>query len=297
LKNPLDYNNINIDLHIHSTASDGTLTPVEILAMARELKLGAIAITDHDTIDGSKELLSLGIPSDIKFLTGVEISASWPSSFSLGGSLHILGYGIKIDNHLMNQTLNTLQEARKNRNPQIIKRLNKLGFDISMDDIIKEAGIDGQVGRPHIARVMIKKGFAASISDAFNQYLATGKPAYVDKYRVECHKAIEMIINAGGIPVLAHPVLLHMQSKESLEQFISTLTEMGLKGIEVYYSEHTPKDVAYYENIAQKNGLIMTGGSDFHGSLKPTIKMGSGTGNLSVPYAVYEKLIRNLDEP
>lgn len=289
MKNPLDCN--NIDLHIHSTASDGTLTPVEILAMARELKLGAIAITDHDTIDGPRELLSLGIPLDIKFLTGVEISASWPSSFSLGGSLHILGYGIKIDDPLMNQALDTLQEARKNRNPKIIKLLNKFGCDISMDDIIKEAGPDGQVGRPHIARVMIKKGFVASITDAFDQYLATGKPAYVDKYRIECHKAVEMILNAGGIPVLAHPVLLQIESNESLEKFISTLTEMGLKGIEVYYSDHTSKDIAYYKNIAQNNGLIMTGGSDFHGSLKPTIKMGSGKGDLSVPYTVYENLI------
>ena len=291
MRNPLDYKNLHIDLHIHSTASDGTLTPVEILAMARELKLGAIAITDHDTIDAPRELLSLGIPSDIKFLTGVEISTSWPSSFSVGGSLHILGYGMRIDDHFLNQTLNALQDARKNRNPQIIKRLNKFGFDMSMDDVIKEAGQGGQVGRPHIARVMIKKGFAASITDAFDQYLATGKPAYVDKYRIECHKAIEMILNAGGIPVLAHPVLLQIESNESLEKFISTLTEMGLKGIEVYYSEHTSKDIAYYKNIAQNNGLIMTGGSDFHGSLKPTIKMGSGKGDLSVPYTVYENLI------
>jgi len=296
LKNPLDYNNRHIDLHIHSTASDGTLTPVEILAMARKLKLAAIAITDHDTIDAPRELLSLGIPSDIKFLTGVEISASWPSSFLVGGSLHILGYGMRIDDLFLNQTLSALQDARKNRNPQIIKRLNSFGFDISMDDVIKEAGEGGQVGRPHIARVMIKKGFAASIPDAFDQYLATGKPAYVDKYRVECHKAIEIILNAGGIPVLAHPVLLQIDSNESLEKFVSILTGMGLKGIEVYYSEHTPENITYYKNIAQKNGLIMTGGSDFHGSLKPTIKMGSGTGNLSVPYTVYENLISAIND-
>ncbi|MBL0700686.1 MAG: PHP domain-containing protein [Desulfosarcina sp.] len=287
----MDCNNGNIDLHIHSTASDGTLTPVEILAMARSLKLAAIAITDHDTIDGAKELLANGIPSDIQFLTGVEISASWPSNFPRTGSLHILGYGIKLNDHLLNQTLDALQKARKNRNPQIIKRLNSFGLDISMDDIIQEAGTDGQIGRPHIAQVMIKKGFAASINEVFEAYLGTGRPAYVDKYRVECSRAIEIICASGGIPVLAHPVLMQMESREHLEKFVVTLTEMGLKGIEVYYPEHTPENTAFYQTIAKKNGLMMTGGSDFHGSLKPTIKMGSGKGSLSVPYSLFEKLI------
>jgi predicted metal-dependent phosphoesterase TrpH len=287
----LDYNNGTIDLHIHSTASDGTLTPVEILAMARSLKLAAIAITDHDTIDGSKELVAHGIPSDIQFLTGVEISASWPPNFSGTGSLHILGYGIRLNDYLLNQTLDALQKARKNRNPQIIKRLNNFGFHISMEDIIKEAGTDGQIGRPHIAQVMLKQGFVESINEAFDQYLGTGRPAYVDKYRVECSKAIEIIQAAGGIPVLAHPVLIKMESKEHFEKFVIALTGMGMKGIEVYYPEHTSEDTAFYKRIAKKNGLIMTGGSDFHGSLKPAIQMGSGKGNLSVPYALFEKLI------
>ncbi len=287
----MDCKNGTIDLHIHSTASDGTLSPVEILTMARSLKLAAIAITDHDTIDGSKELIAHGIPSDIQFLTGVEISASWPSNFYRIGSLHILGYGIRLNDHLLNQTLDALQEARKNRNPQIIERLNNFGFHISMDDIIKEAGTDGQIGRPHIAQVMIKKGFVASINEAFDQYLGTGRPAYVDKYRVECSRAIEIIQAAGGIPVLAHPVLMQMESRENLEKFVVTLTEMGLKGIEVYYPEHTPENTAFYQTIAKKNGLMMTGGSDFHGSLKPTIQMGSGKGSLSVPYGLFEKLI------
>lgn len=292
----MDCDNVNIDLHIHSTASDGTLTPVEILEMARDLKLGAIAITDHDTIDGSKELISLGIPSDIKFLTGVEISASWPPPFFENGSLHILGYGIRLNDHRLNQTLNILQRARENRNPQIIKRLNNFGFDISMTDIIEEAGPDGQIGRPHIAQVMLKKNFAVSINDAFDQYLGTGKPAYVDKYRVECSQAIEIIRSAGGIPVLAHPVLLKIKSNEEFEKFITVLINMGLKGIEIYYPELTPELTAYYKTIAQKNKLLMTGGSDFHGSLKPTIKMGSGNGDLAVPYELYKKLINAIFE-
>ncbi len=292
----MDYKSGNIDLHIHSTASDGTLTPVEILALARNLKLAAIAITDHDTIAGSKELLYQGIPSDIQFLTGVEISASWPPNFSGNGSLHILGYGIGLDDQTLNNTLDTLQKARKNRNPQIINRLNSVGFDISMEDVIKEAGADGQIGRPHIARVMVRKGFVASMGEAFEQYLGTDRPAYVDKYRVACSRAIEIIRTAGGIPVLAHPVLLQMESNEFLKKFVIALTAMGLQGIEIYYPEHTPEDVELYQSIAKNNKLLMTGGSDFHGSLKPSVSMGSGTGSLSVPYKLFERLTRETVE-
>ena len=147
-----------IDLHIHSTASDGTLSPAEILKLAQKLKLRAIAITDHDTIDGSKEALQAGIPPSVKFLTGVEISASSPPSISHAGSFHILGYSIRLDDPQLNKTLAVLQQARKNRNPQIVERLNSMGFEFSLKDVAKEIG-DGQLGRPHIARYLIKKGF------------------------------------------------------------------------------------------------------------------------------------------
>ena len=282
-----------IDLHIHSTASDGTLSPAEILALARDLNLAAIAITDHDTINGSKEALSIGIPPSLKFLTGVEISASPPPSFSYSGSLHILGYSIKIDNPLLNKTLAALQEARKNRNPGIIDRLNSMGVAISMDELLNEVG-GGQLGRPHIARFMVKKGYVESIKEAFNKYLGKGKPAYVDKYRVECSKAIEVILGAGGIPVIAHPFLLNPRNIEDIEELVITLKAMGLKGIEVYYSEHSQDNISKLEDIANRHELLMTGGSDFHGSLKPEIKMGSGKGDLFVPYILYERLMESI---
>lgn len=200
----MDYNNnATIDLHIHSTASDGTFSPAEILALAQDLNLAAIAITDHDTVNGSKEALGIGVPPSLKFLTGVEISAAPPPSFPYSGSFHILGYSIKIDDPLLNKTLATLQEARKNRNPEIIGRLNSMSVAVSMDELLNEVG-DGQLGRPHIARLMVKKGYVESIKEAFDKYLGKGKPAYVDKYRIDCSSAIEVILEALCIVGLSY---------------------------------------------------------------------------------------------
>jgi len=284
-------NDRGIDLHIHSTASDGTFSPREILALAKKHNLAAIAITDHDTIDGSKEAIDNGIPPEIKFLTGVEISAAPPLSFSCSGSLHILGYSFRLDDPVLNYTLQTLQLARKNRNPGIIERLKNLGFDISIEEVIEFAG-GGQTGRPHIARLMTEKGFVVSINEAFDKYLGKGKPAYVDKYRVECGKAIEIITGAGGIPILAHPSLINIDNGRSLEELIVGLKEMGIKGIEAYYPEHSKAQVSSYIKLAERHKLIITGGTDFHGSLKPNISMGSGKGDFHVPYYLYENLIK-----
>lgn len=288
----MDYNkHLGIDLHIHSTASDGTLSPSEILSSSASLQLGAISITDHDTISGSQDALRYGIPPSMKFLTGVEISATPPSSFPCSGSFHVLGYAFKLDDPTLNQTLDVLQQARKNRNPRIINRLNKLGFDISLDEVLQEAG-GGQLGRPHIARVLIKKGLVSSINEVFDKYLGKNKAAYVDKYRVDCAEAIKIISGAGGIPVLAHPGLIKSKSDKTYEDLLITLKEMGLKGVEVYYPEHSPKVTAHFAELAQRYQLLLTGGTDFHGSLKPEIKLGSGKGDLFVPFNLYERLIQ-----
>jgi predicted metal-dependent phosphoesterase TrpH len=287
----LEYKNrLGIDLHIHSTASDGSLTPADIIDHAQKLNLAAIAITDHDSVDGSKEALQIDIPPSLHFLTGVEISAAHPPFFPGSGSFHILGYAIHLDNRDLNQALSKLQDARKNRNPEILKRLNKLGFRISLEEVNQEVG-EGQLGRPHIAYAMLKKGFVASINEAFDKYLGNAGPAYVDKDRIECEQAISIIRAAGGVPVLAHPAFLNIENDQKLDALLQNLVKIGLAGIEVYYPGHSPQQIRQYTELAENYGLLMTGGTDFHGSITPDTKMGSGDGDLFVPYTLYKELI------
>ncbi len=286
----MDYkDNIRIDLHIHSNASDGTSTPSEIITMAQDFGLGAIAITDHDTLAGSKEALGLAIPATIELVTGIEISARPIAPFDFVSSYHILGYFIRLDDPVLNRTLDELQQIRRTRNQKILQRLNSMGIMITMQELSK--GLDaGEVGRPHIATALLEKNIVHSIDEAFDQYLGQGKPAYVDKQRLSCQKAIQIISDAGGVPVLAHPGLLNIHEESTLEALVVALKERGLKGIEVYYPEHSEQQVQQLLRIASSNDLLLTGGTDFHGVYKPELKMGIGYGALHVPFGLFESL-------
>jgi 3',5'-nucleoside bisphosphate phosphatase len=283
-----------IDLHIHSTASDGTLTPAEILVLAENLHLRAISITDHDTVEGNRDLLHKGVSHSINFLTGVEISAFPPPLFPVFGSFHILGYGININDNALNHTLTLLQDARKNRNPHIIRKLNALGIKVDLNQVRQFSG-KCQLGRPHIAQYLVHEGFVHSIDEAFEKYLGKGKAAYVEKFRISSQDAIKLILDAGGLPVLAHPYLLKLEKGVDFEELVAELKSFGLKGIEIHYPEHPPEAVRFYGRIAKKYNLIITGGTDFHGDIKPEIKLGSGLGNLFVPYELYENIINILN--
>lgn len=279
-------NSARIDLHIHSSASDGTLSPLEIAERALSLNLKAIAITDHDTVNGLRQIQA-NLPQELAFLNGVEISTSAPKTCRHQGSLHILGYGFNMEDAELNRHLTILQDVRKNRNPQIIAKLNQLGFPMQLEDI--EAPEDGQVGRPHIARHMIKKGYVNSIDEAFDLYLGTGKVAYVDKYRIDCELAFELILNAGGLPVLAHPGLINLPEDE-LEAAVDTMVEMGLKGIEALYPAHDKVKNQLFFRLARKHKLVVTGGTDFHGPVNQGFEIGFGMGDFYVPYEIYERL-------
>lgn len=278
-----------IDLHIHSIASDGTLSGPDIVKKAQQLGLSAISITDHDTLAGTRDALNIGIPETLGFVTGVEISTEPPLAFSLSGSMHLLGYGIRVDDPALNAELAKLQKARANRNPEIVRRLNHLGISLSYESL--SASCDGQLSRPHIAREMIEKGYVSSINEAFDKYLGKGKPAYVDKYRLDWQRAIQVIRESGGVAVLAHPCLLNLPDDEALESLIGILTSAGLGGLEVYYPEHTVSQTLRYKALALRYRLKMTGGTDFHGALTPQIQMGVGRGDLFIPYTLYENLI------
>ncbi len=289
-----------IDLHIHSTASDGSFTPTEIINMAISKSINAIAITDHDTIDGVKEVIEAGIPHNLEFITGLEISAQPLPGYGDDGSIHILGYGFSIYDRQINITLEKLREARANRNPLILERLQQLGFALTMDEVIAISG-SGQIGRPHIAKAMVEKGYASSFDDAFDRYLGKGKPAYIDKFRLSCMDAIKIITEAGGVPVLAHPGLIKIDNPSypnryyPIEYFISQLIGMGLMGIEVFHTDHCEEQSRYFAKLAQKKGLLMTGGSDFHGTMKPKVEMGSGIGNLAISNDHYKALCLAVD--
>ncbi|MCP3871877.1 MAG: ribonuclease III [Desulfobacteraceae bacterium] len=284
-----------IDLHIHSTASDGSNSPLGLLALSKEAGVKAISITDHDTLEGIKEVFEHPLPSTPEIISGVEISCEPPSDFKDAGSIHLLGYGFSVYDKKLNAILDDAKKARTLRNPEIIERLKSLGFNISIEQVEKRFGAK-QTGRPHIAELMKELGYVKTFREAFDKYLGKDKPAYVDKYKVSCRKAIRTILEAGGIPVLAHPGLLSFNKKNQIGKFIDTLVTYGLEGLEVYYSDHDAEMTLFYENLANKNNLVMTGGSDFHGSFHEEIHLGLGKNNLNIDYSIFKILSRRLDE-
>ena len=274
----------NVDLHLHTTASDGVRTPSEIVNYAKDKGLQAIAITDHDTIEGLDEGLSEGDRIGFEVIPGVEISAEHSP-----GSMHLLGYLLDIHHPLLKGKLNYLQKARAERNPKIIENLNRLGVRINYEEVVKASG-GGQVGRPHFAQVLLEKGYVRSFQEAFDRFLGKRAPAYVDKIRFKAKEAISFIREAGGVAVLAHPKTLGMSDFIALERIVFELMEAGLKGMEVYYPEHSSLEVAQFKALAERCGLLMTGGTDYHGIEKENLDIGVGRGEMRLPYSLVEGL-------
>ncbi|HDQ41809.1 MAG TPA: PHP domain-containing protein [Desulfonatronum sp.] len=268
-----------IDLHTHSTASDGTLTPSELMLAAKKTGLEAIALTDHDTTGGLEEAMILAEKLGIEFIPGCELSVVSPS-----GNMHILGYWIPVGMSKLSQSLESLRQRRHERNHMIMAKLNALGMEIAYEDVLAVAGGDA-VGRPHIAQVMHAKGFVDSISTAFRVYLGSEGRAYVPKEKLGPRQAIDLLKSVGATVVLAHPFLLGLQGPD-LRGVIRQLKEYGLDGLEAYYTLHRPDQTLAYVQIARDLDLLVTGGSDFHGTVKPDVHLGIGFGNLFVPYSI-----------
>jgi len=280
-----------IDLHIHTSVSDGTCSPREIVSLAQKQRLKAIAITDHDTVDGNEEAIKAGKEIGLEVIPGVEISVDWDRR-----PIHILGYYIDWKNKKLEAELQNLIEFREERNPQIIKKLNLLGLNISYDEVKMMAG-EGTVGRPHFAQVLIEKGYVKNGEEAFKKYLRRGAPAYVEKKRLSPQEGIQLIRNSGGIAVLAHPFAIEDINDRKMEQFIIQFKPKGIEGIEVFYSMHTTQQTLQLQAIAKRHNLLMTGGSDFHGELKPKIFLGRGFGHMRVPYELVIRMKKKLNNP
>ena len=276
-----------IDLHMHSTFSDGTMTPACLVAEAREIGLEAIALTDHDNTAGIDELLAAcnggNGSSDVLGIPGVEISAE-----TKGGTLHLLGYFLDHTSPTLCEALHRVQTGRQARNKIILKRLNDLGILLGWEDVTCHAGSD-VVGRPHFAAALVDKGKVKSRREAFDRYLAKGQPAYVNRFRFSPGEGISLITNSGGVAVLAHPSTL-MLEKRALRDFVASLRDMGLGGIEAYYPGHGTGQIDTYEKLAKDLDLVTTGGSDYHGAASPHIAMGRGFGSLKIPFRIVDEL-------
>lgn len=272
-----------VDLHLHTTHSDGSCTPTELIGLAHEAGVTTLAITDHDIMTGISEARIAADQYEIEIIPGVEISSIMGNS-----ELHILGYFLDWQDAGLNERFKTLRDSRHRRNPQIIERLQGLGIDLTYDQVRALAGSDS-VGRPHIARALMNKGVVTSAKEAFDKFLGEGKPAYVPRELPSPAEAIHWIKSARGLAVLAHPTWVKLTDR-SLTELLRQLTAEGLDGVEVYYSSHTPRQTREYLSLAQQLGLLVTGGSDFHGLTKPDIEVGIGKGSLHIPATLLPKM-------
>ncbi len=280
-----------IDLHLHSTNSDGSETPEELVMGGRRAGLTAMALTDHDNMGGIAEFLAACRTQGMTGIAGVEISAAVEEGH---GTLHILGYGADPEHPLMKENLDRVLDGRAWRNEQILARLNELGLELDWSEVQACAGED-VVGRPHIAQALIGRDYVSSVAEAFDRYLAKGCPAYVDRYRLYPEEGISMIREAGGVAVIAHPFTWETDEAR-LEAGLRELKAQGLAGVEAMYSEYKAEQTITLLRLAKRLGLLTTGGSDYHGLAKPDIALGRGFGTLCVPDEYLTPLLRALGE-
>ena len=274
------------DLHMHSTHSDGTLTPRELVEMAHAKRLAAIALTDHDTVSGVAEAQAAGRELGVRVLPGVEISVECTSK-----NVHMLGYCFGAGSAMLRDRLAEIARGREERNLRMIDKLNALGMDVTYEEVRAESG--GEiVGRPHFARVLERKGYVPSFREAFDRFLGSKGAAYVDRLRFTPEDSVAMIREAGGVAVLAHPMLIGLRGDDTVEGIVALLKNVGLQGIECHYSENTPEQTGQSLELARRFDLLATGGSDFHGTRKEGLEMGTGHGALRVPVECADALER-----
>lgn len=281
-----------IDLHIHSTASDGSDSPSAIAEQAASLHLAAFALTDHDTLEGLEEAETAAQRLGVPFVRGCEVSThtEW-------GAAHFLGLWLPHDKERLTELQETLEVVRKDRaerNFRMTEKLQELGFPVNYEEVTAIAG-NKVVARPHFAELLVKKGIVKTEVEAFEKYLGNGKPAYIPRKVLSPEEAVELLKRSGALVVMAHPRLLKAPRK-ALEQLIARLVPLGLDALEAYHSEHKPNDVRICVELARKYGLHLSGGSDYHGTHKKYIRMGYGKGSLCVRRGIYDDLLQYRED-
>lgn len=277
-----------IDLHSHTNESDGTLTPADLVALAVERKIEALAISDHDTFAGFDQALPLAQAQGLDLVCGIELSTRVKGSKTR--TVHLLAYFLRTPPPAaFREWLDELIAGRRDRNQRLITSLREKGIEIDLAEVERIGRT--LTGRPHFARILIDKGYVNSYEEAFRRYLGETAPTYVERFAPYVPEAIQRVNEAGGMPVLAHPIRLAYGNGKDEEKFISEMRDAGLKGIEVFHSDHRPEDMERYAGFARKLKLAVSGGSDFHGEAKPQISLGTGhNGNLNIPKSVLDNL-------
>lgn len=267
-----------VDLHVHSNVSDGKYTPEEIVAKAAEIGLAYFSLTDHDSVEGiSPAKKAAGAFPGLTFIPGVEISTDVPD-----GEVHVLGYFIDYTGKELAEALKRFRDSRQGRARGMVDKLHRLGIDIDWPRVQEIAG-DGTIGRPHIALAMLEKGYIATFTEAFDKYIGRDGPAYVEREKMTPEEAVSLVLRSGGLPVLAHPFTV-----PEPEKIVVKLKAVGLVGIEAYYKDNTGEETGALIGMADKYGLIVTGGSDYHG-IDDSREV--GLGGVEVPVAAAERLI------
>lgn len=272
-----------VDLHVHSYCSDGTLSPTQLVELALTKGLSAFALTDHDTTAGLEEAFLAAQNTDLEVIPGIEFSTKY-----LDSDVHIVGLDMDYQNPNFVDQLRFFQHSRDVRNEKMIRKLQNAGINISVEQMMDSFG-DAVWTRAHFARYLRDCGAVKEMSEAFQYYIGENCPCYVPREFVTPAQAVELIYRTGGIPILAHPMLYHF-SEETLHRLLSSLKKVGLTGIEAIYSTHTSEQERMVRKLAKHHNLMLSGGSDFHGSNKPDIDLGCGRGNLVIPYEILQNL-------
>lgn len=273
-----------IDLHTHSTVSDGSDSPAQLVEIAAGLGVTALALTDHDSLAGLPSAAEAANRCGIELIPGTELSVNWES-----GAMHLVVLFLRSEPGPLQDRLAEIREGRTARNFVILEKLAALGFPVSIEEV-QELGKGESIGRPHIAAVMIQHGYVTSIAEAFDLYLARSRPAYAPRWRLDPEEAITLAISSGAVPILAHPHTLAIDSSARVAQTLTFLKQAGLVGMECYYPLYSPFEREGYAALAGRFGLVPSGGSDYHGTFKPEIELGRGRGDLAVPAHLLDAL-------